>query len=110
MKNFVSDDDIEKALKFLWRTAEDYAKWKARARYLDKHRKSVRAAAFLSAKGSSAAENNQHAENSQAYRDVLKEYEEAEYNFTLLDAQRNAAQLKLEAWRTIAATNRQGNI
>ena len=111
MKQFITDEEVEKALNYLRDTAVDYAKWKSRARYLDKHRKSVRAAEFLAVeKSETVGYKEAKAENSQAYKDILIEYEEAEREFTLLDSRRNAAAVKIDAWRTIAATNRQGNI
>lgn len=110
MNEFISEAQVEAALNFLRDTSEDYAKWKSRAKYLALHRKSVRAAESLKQKGKSMVENNTRAEASQAYSDICKEYEEAEYEFTLLDAQRNAANAKISSWQTISASNRKGHL
>ena len=111
MKQFITDEEVERSLNYLRDTAKDFAKWKSRARYLDKHRKSVRAAEFLAVeKSETVGYKDAKAENSEAYKKILLEYEQAEYEFTLLESMRNAAATKIDAWRTIAATNRQGNI
>lgn len=110
MIEFINEDQVEAALNFLRDTAKDYAKWRSRALYLKLHRKSVRAAAALTAKGSSATENNTIAEASEAYKDILIKYHEAEYEFILLDAKRNAAESKISAWQTIAKSNLRGHV
>ena len=110
MIDFISEAEIEKALNYLRDTAENYAKWKSRMKFLELHRKSVRAAEILNANGSSMGENKERGEASQAYKDILKEYEEAVYEFTLIDARRNAAESKISAWQTISSSNRRGHI
>lgn len=110
MKEFISEEEVEKAIRYLAKSAEDYAKWKARMKYLEHHRKSVRAAAILKATGKTISENTIRGENSEEYKESLKEYEEAVYEFTLLDAYRNAAETKIEAWRTISSSNRRGHV
>lgn len=110
MREFISEDEVEKAIRYLAKSAEDYAKWKARMKYLENHRKSVRAAEILRATGKTIAENTQRGEASTAYQEALKEYEEAVYEFTLIDAYRNAAEAKIEAWRTISSSNRRGHV
>lgn len=110
MNQFITDQEIEKALNYLRDTAENYAKWKARMKYLESHRKSVRSAEVLNATGKTISENAHRGEASEAYKGVLIEYEEAVYEYTLLDARRHAAEAKIEAWRTISASMRRGNI
>ena len=110
MIEFISEAEIEKALNYLRDTAEPYAKWKSRMKFLELHRKSVRAAEILGATGNTMAENTQKGEASKAYKDILKEYEEAVYEFTLIDARRNAAESKISAWQTVSSSNRRGHI
>lgn len=110
MKEWITEEEIEAALNYLRDTAKDFAKWKARMKFLELHRKSVRAAETLAAKGSSMAENTQRGEMSQPYKDILKEYEEAVYEFTLIDARRNAAESKISAWQTVSSSNRRGHL
>ncbi len=110
MKEFISEEEVERALKYLAKSAEDFAKWKSRMKYLELHRKSVRAEAILNAGGSSMAENKERGEVSEAYKQVLKDYEEAVAEFTLIEAYRNAAETKVAAWQTIQASNRRGHV
>jgi len=110
MSNFITDSEIEKALNYLRDTSENYAKWKGRMKYLESHRKSVRSSEVLRATGKTISENVHRGEASEAYKDILKEYEEAVYEYTLLDAMRAAAEAKIEAWRTLSASYRKGNV
>jgi histone H3/H4 len=110
MRQFISDEEIEKAVHYLAESAKDYAKWKSRMKYLESHRKSIRSAEVLRANGKTISENIHRGEASEAYNEILKEYEEAVYEFTLLDAYRHAAEAKIEAWRTLQASNRRGNL
>jgi len=110
MNQFITDEEVEKALNYLRDTAENYAKWKARMKYLESHRKSVRSAEVLRATGKTISENTHRGEASEAYKEILIEYEESVYEYTLLDAMRHAAEAKIEAWRTISASMRRGNI
>lgn len=110
MKEFITEDEVEKALHYLSSSAKDYARWKARMKHLELHRKSVRAAEILNAKGNTISENTQKGEASEAYKNILMEYEDAVYEFTLIDAYRKAAEAKIEAWRTISSSNRRGHV
>lgn len=110
MIDFISEAEIEKALNYLRDTAEPYAKWKSRMEFLKRHKNSVRATEALSANGSTMGENKDRGEASQAYKDILIEYEEAVYEFTLIDARRNAAESKISAWQTVSSSNRRGHI
>ena len=110
MSNFISDNEIEKAVNYLASSAKDFAKWKARMKYLESHRKSVRSAAVLSATGKTISENAHRGEASESYKQILIEYEEAVYEFTLIDAYRGAAEAKIDAWRTLQASNRRGHV
>ena len=110
MREFITDVMVEKALDYLRDSAEDYAKWKARMKYLESHRKSVRAAEVLRATGKTISENSHRGEASEAYKSIVKEYEEAVYEFTLIDAMRNAAETKIDVWRSISSANKRGNI
>jgi len=110
MKEFISEDEVERAINYLSKSAEDFAKWKGRMKFLELHRKSVRAAETLNASGNSMAENKERGEASKAYKNILIEYHEAVYEFELINAYRNAAEAKVEAWRTISSSNRKGHL
>jgi hypothetical protein len=110
MKEFVSEEEVEKAINYLSSSAKDYARWKSRMKFLELHRKSIRAAEILSAKGNTISENTQKGEASEAYKKILMDYEDAVYEFTLIDAYRNAAEAKVEAWKVISYSNRRGHV
>lgn len=110
MKEFISDEEVEKALHYLAESAKDYAKWRGRMKFLESHKKSVRAAEVLRATGKTISENATRGEASAAYKNILIEYHEAVYEFELINAYRHAAEIKIELYRTIAASNRRGNI
>lgn len=110
MKEFITEDEVEKAVHYLAKSAENFAKWKGRMKFLELHRKSIRAAETLNANGNSMTENKERGEASKAYKDILIEYHEAVYEYELINAYRNAAEAKIEAWRTISSSNRRGNI
>ena len=110
MKNFITDEQVESALEYLAASAKPYAERKSRMKFLELHRKVIRAEQILNAKGKTMAENRERGEASDKYKAILNEYEEAVREYTLLEAYRNAAEAKIESWRTISASNRRGNI
>lgn len=110
MLEFISEQEVEDALNYLSSTAEDFARWKARMKFLESHRKSIRSAEVLKATGKTISENLHIGESSEAYKNILKEYEEAVYEFTYRDAKRKAKEAKIEAWRTISSSNRRGHV
>lgn len=110
MKEFITEEQIEKALDFLRDSAHDFAEWRSRMKYLEQHRKSIKAAGFLEYTDGTVAEREAKAYDADQYREVCKEYEEAVYEYTLLEAQRAAAEAKIDMFRTISASNRKGNI
>jgi len=110
MREFITTEQVEKALNYLRDTAEDFAKWKSRARFLELHRKSVRAAYAIGLTDGAMNLREAKAEASDEYAKVVEELEEALREFTLLEAERNAAQTKIDAWQTMEASNRRGHI
>ena len=110
MKEIISEEEVEKAVHYLAESAKDFAGWKSRVEFLKSHKKSVRSAEVLGGKGSTMTENVHIGEASQAYKDILIKYEEAVYEFTLIDAYRKAAEARIEVWRTISSSNRKGHI
>lgn len=106
----ITDQEAQKAVDYLVSSTKDYAKWKSRMKYLEQHRKSVRAVESLKATGKTISENEKRAEASEAYKYVLMEYEEAVCEFTLIDSYRHAAEIKVDLYRTMSASLRRGNI
>lgn len=106
----ITDEEAQKCVDYLVKSAKDYALWKSRMVYLDKNRKTVRAVAILRATGKTISENTIRGEASEEYKDCLIEYREAVEEFTLIDAYRKAAETKIDLWRSINASLRRGNI
>ncbi len=110
MDNFISNEDVEKALEYLAHSAKPHAEWKSRMKWLEHKRKSVKSTVSLRQKGKSQAENSTKAEASPEYNQVLDEYKESVMEFTLIDSYRKAAELKIEIWRSLNANNRKGHL
>lgn len=106
----VTDESIESALNFLRDSSKALADWKARFKYLEQKRKTLKASAFLEAEGANVAERESAAYVDGEYLKCLDEYKEAVYEYEVLENQRRAAELRVEVWRTLAANQRRGNI
>ena len=105
----ITDEETQRALDYLITSAIDYKDWKSRVKYLEKHHKSVLACEALKGSGK-ISENKLRAEASEAYKNILLDYKEAVAEFTLLEAYRNAAETKIELYRTMSASLRRGNV
>ena len=110
MNNFISDEDIEKAVLYLTESAKPYAEWKANMKWLEQKRKTVRSTVALKQNAKSNTESLTRAEASTEYSDILGEYKDSVYHFALIESYRKAAELKIEIWRSLNANNRKGNI
>jgi len=110
MNDFLNDKEVERAIRYLASSAEDYSIARARMKHLEHHRKSVRASEFLRASGSSAAERAEMAEASTAYNEVVSDYKDAVAEFTLIDAKRHAADTWVDVWKVQEYAKRRGNI
>lgn len=106
----VNDESIERALNYLRDSSKQYADAKARMKFLEQKRKSLKAAAFLEAQGSNVAERESKAYMDSEYLDCLNDYKQAVYDAELMSAERSAAELRIEVWRSLSANNRRGNI
>ncbi|MGR3218944.1 MAG: hypothetical protein ACUZ8H_03880, partial [Candidatus Anammoxibacter sp.] len=99
IKEFISDEEVEKAVHYLVDSAKKYAEWRSRMKFLEKHKKSIRAAEALAARGKTISENNIIAEASEAYKNALEDYETSVYEYELINAYRNAAETKIDIWK-----------
>lgn len=105
----VNDSSIEAALNFLRDTSEPLADARARAKFLEQKRKTLKAEGFLDATGN-ISERESVAYTQPNYVKCLDEYKTAVYDAELLANQRLAAELRIEVWRTLNANQRRGNI
>lgn len=101
--------DPEKALQYLAHTDEKYANARARVKYLDHKRKTIKATAYLEAAGT-INERESYAYTSAEMVAFLEEYKNAVYDEQILLSKRKSAELAIEIWRSKNANRRQGNI
>lgn len=106
----VSDESIERALNFMRDSSKPLADAKARMKYLEQKRKTLKAVAFLDATGSNIAEREAKAYTAPEYRECLEEYRQAVYDAELLTNEFRAAELRIEVWRSLNANSRRGHV
>lgn len=105
----ITDERAEKALRYLASTDEECAALKAEAERAEFKAKAIRDTVFRHAEGS-VADRTAYAGSSEEYRKAMDDY------FTCLrlsDAMRNkrgTEAIVLDAWRTIQANQRRGNV
>lgn len=105
----VTDERMEKALKYLATTDEESAELKtqvARCEYLGKR---IRARQFLMAEGSVEAKKAT-AETSQEALLADEDLSRAILAYEKIRAKRTTEELVIEVWRTASANRRQGNV
>lgn len=103
------DINPEKALNYLAQTDEPYAKAKARVKYLDYKRHTIKATALLEATGT-VGERESIAYTSPEMKAFLEEYREAVYDEQILASKRKSAELAIEIWRSQNSNRRVGMI
>jgi hypothetical protein len=104
----ISDADIQKAVDWLRDSAPKIAKARAEMIYVEEYRKSLKAMLMkehidesLGAQEREAYADERYLKHLAAYRDSVAAYE-------LLRAQREAANIRIEAWRSMSANQRVG--
>lgn len=105
-KNFISDDDIEKALDYLRDSAITAAQARANRIYMEEYRKSLKSKMMQRFAMSPLGAQERDAYASREYQihlDALKTAVEEDEKHRFL---REAAQAKIEAWRSMSANNR----
>lgn len=106
----ISEERMEKALGFLARTDEQAAELKTqvlRKEYLiDLMRKRM----FIIADGTSVEQRKAVAEISGEVQDSIGEYLSATLEWEKVKAKRATEELIVEAWRSVNANRRQGNV
>lgn len=104
--------DIDEALDILAHTAEDYAVTCGRVCWYEAHLKVVKARGFMDARrnGDNVAESEAQAVLTDEYGRVSTELACAQETQVLLRAQRDAAEARVEIWRSMEATRRAENV
>jgi hypothetical protein len=102
----ISDDDVDKALRFLRDSSEEAALARANAKYLDAYLKTLKATLKTKMTGLSNAAAEDAALSNQRYLDALEGYKVAIERDALHTFKREAADALIRAWQTASATAR----
>lgn len=102
----ISDDDIEKALDYLRDSVEVAAQAKANKVYLTEYRKTKKAELMNKSNEQSEAAKERFAYSHTEYAEFLVGLRAAIYEDAKHDFLREAANAKIEAWRTQQANER----
>jgi hypothetical protein len=105
-QRIVSEDEVEKALAFLRDSARDIGAAKARVVKAGHYIRHVEALEYKASTASSIEGRKNDARTAQAYLDAINEDAEAAGAYEVLKALREAAALKIEAWRSEQANYR----
>ena len=98
--------DIEKALNFIWKNSDAYAKAKANVVYMTEFRKSTKAICFQNSLRSTMAEKEADAYSHPDYIKVLEGIRAAVEEAEALRWKLIASQASVEVWRSQEASNR----
>ena len=102
----ISDDEIEKAVDWLRDHALDAAKARAERVYCEEYRKSLKAILASQSNEKSEGAKERYAYGHEEYLSHLEDLKQAVLEDEKNRALRVAAELKIEAWRTMEANKR----
>lgn len=102
----MTQEEAEKATQFLVESAYPHGQSVALARLASNKLRHVKALAMKASGEKSAAAQEREAYASQEYRDALEEEFEATLEAEKSKAAREAAQVKVDLWRSISARQR----
>lgn len=106
----ISEERMEKALKFLASTDEETAEAKTQVARCEFLAKRVRARKFLESEGSSVEARKAVAETSPEVEEADENLVMAILAFEKLRSKRMTEELIVETWRTCEASRRMGNV
>lgn len=107
--DFLSDDRIEAALRFLANSAQEYAEAKGLRVMLEHRLKTVKAQVLLANEGTNV-EREARAYASKEYQSATDALKDAVVSEEKLRALRVAAEAKIEVWRSTQANLRAANV
>jgi len=105
-KQFITEDDISKAVDFLRDTAENSAKYKAERVYLDEYRKSLKALLMKQHLDLPVSAQEREAYASPVYIQHLETLKTAIERDEKQRFLRVSAEAKIQAWQTMSANYR----
>lgn len=101
----ITEERAERAAEFIRDNAERYGELTGKCKSLEQKRKVVFGAAFLESSGT-VAEREAKAHTSKSFQGVTEEIENSWADKTTLETQLKAAELTIELWRSMNASNR----
>lgn len=102
----ISEAEIQKAVDFLRDSAPKIAQARAEMMYHDEYRKSLKAMLMKEHIDESLGAQEREAYADQRYQEHLNAMRAAIAKYETLRAQREAAAIKIEAWRSMSANYR----
>lgn len=102
----ITDEEIERAVDFLRVNCEEAARLKAHRVYCDEYRKSLKALLMKEHAGESGIVQEREAYADKRYQEHLVNIRNAVFEDEKNRAQRGAAEIKIEAWRSQQASAR----
>lgn len=106
----ISDERLQKSLKYLAETDEECAQAKALMKGMEHKLKTIRYVVYLEAQGNTIADREAQSYASETYRQAVKDYQDAVYQYETLATKRATETLIVEVWRSMNANRRQGNV
>ena len=104
--SFISDAEVERALDYLRDESSSIAQARADRVYAEEYRKSLKAILMNESEATSAAMKESEAYAHPKYLDHLKSLKAAVFEDERRRALREAASMKIDAWRTQSASER----
>jgi len=109
MTELVDEARVQRALDYLIKTDEEFAKAKSYMEGIDRQEKSILAAEFLKSEGSIEV-RKAVAATSEAYKNWQEYNKQAVLDYEIMRNKRNTADLIIELYRTLCANRRKGNV
>lgn len=105
----ISQDRVEKAIRYLAETDEPYAAAKARVKRLGLLEKSVHGQAYLSLESGTVEARKAQAYTSAEWKQFVDDFEAAVSEAERLGAKRDTEKTVIELWRSVNANRRQAS-
>ena len=106
----ITQENMEKALHYLAESEEEWANLRASKDLESKRLEIVLASGIIDSNSSTQAGKRVDSINSQAYKEVIEDYQQILETFYLIDAKRTRAEILVTTWRTLEASRRRGTI
>lgn len=103
---FVNEDQASSALEFMLRNAKEVGKARTQADLTEDMKKHIKAIEMLRSDAKTVTERENEALASEAYLKAITEAAEAGGKLEEMRALSKAAELRIECWRSLSATQR----